>query len=172
MIVFRTIVGLSYEDTLVGVRVHFGKRQYDISVEALESGGLVGFKPQKGLKLKPHGALLLSSKEIASGEHVADRSDDTMFVKSFISYARLIPRIIDTGVVEGSDNGELLAHLDKLRGKHLFTKTLGDGELELVVRKKDGSGIEVWFHSNGDGQIILDAEEFYGEVVDVKEITS
>ncbi|PLS19193.1 hypothetical protein CVD28_01940 [Bacillus sp. M6-12] len=57
-----------------------------------------------------------------------------------------------------------------LQGKHIFTKNLGDGEINMVTRKNDLSGIYVYFHSNLDGEIKLDGEEFLEEIEEVKEI--
>lgn len=57
-----------------------------------------------------------------------------------------------------------------LRGKHLFTKHYGDGEIETITRKNDLSGLFVYFHSNLEGSIKLDGQEFLNEVEEVKEL--
>jgi hypothetical protein len=57
-----------------------------------------------------------------------------------------------------------------LQGKHIFTKNFGDGEINMVTRKNDLSGIFVYFHSNLDGEVKLDGEEFLEEIEEVKEL--
>ncbi|MFF2532491.1 hypothetical protein ACFVS2_26850 [Brevibacillus sp. NPDC058079] len=64
----------------------------------------------------------------------------------------------------------LLDQVLPLRGKHIFTKNYGDGEIDDVTRKNDLSGIIIYFHSNLEGVILLDGEEFLSEVDDVKDI--
>jgi hypothetical protein len=165
MLVFNTVVGLAYEGELVGLRVKWVKT-YDISVEALEAQGLVGFKPEKVRRLKPHGDLLLTDGEIASGKRVVDKSSDELFVRSLVGYIKMLPRVIVEGDNSKLDEGGklLLARVDNLRGKHIFTKTFGDGEIDLVLFTKDGSDIEVLFHSNAEGQVFLPLGEFLEDV--------
>lgn len=65
---------------------------------------------------------------------------------------------------------ELMDQVLPLQGKHIFTKNLGDGEIEMVTRKNDLSGIYVYFHSNLEGTLKLDGNEFLEEVEEVKEL--
>lgn len=64
---------------------------------------------------------------------------------------------------------ELMDKIMPLQGKHIFTKNYGDGEIEMVTRKNDLSGIFVYFHSNMDGTVKIDGKEFWEEVEEVKE---
>lgn len=64
----------------------------------------------------------------------------------------------------------ILDQVMPLQGKHIFTKNLGDGEINLITRKNDLSGICVYFHSNWHGEMKLDGQEFLDEVEEVKEI--
>lgn len=66
--------------------------------------------------------------------------------------------------------GKLFSKILPLQGKHIFTKSLGDGEINRVTRKNDLSGVNVCFHSNAHGEIKLDGVEFLEEVEDVREI--
>ena len=65
---------------------------------------------------------------------------------------------------------ELMDQVLPLKGKHIFTKNFGDGEIEIVTRKNDLSGIYVYFASNLDGTVKLDGQEFLDEIEEVKEI--
>lgn len=67
---------------------------------------------------------------------------------------------------------ELLDKVLPMQGKHIFTCSLGDGEINSVTRKNDLSGIYVYFHSNIEGEIKLDGVEFLEEVIEVKEMTN
>lgn len=67
---------------------------------------------------------------------------------------------------------DLLDVIIPMQGKHIFTKTLGDGEIEMITRKNDLSGIWVYFHSNMDGVLKIDGKEFLQEVKEVREITA
>lgn len=62
----------------------------------------------------------------------------------------------------------LFSRIIPLKGKHIFTKSLGDGEINMVTRKNDLSGVYVYFHSNAHGEIKLDGVEFLEEVDDVR----
>jgi hypothetical protein len=65
---------------------------------------------------------------------------------------------------------DLHSKIKPLQGKHIFTKNLGDGEINKVTRKNDLSGMWVYFHSNLEGELKLDATEFLSEVDDVRPI--
>jgi hypothetical protein len=168
MLVFSSAVGLVLDDVMLGVRVGHIKKQFDISVEALEANGLKGFKPKKFLRLKPQGDLLLTAQEIASGNRVKDRSEDSLFVGSFIQYARLIPRIVTDDTVDQLNNSckRQYDELKYLKGKHIFTDKFGDGEIDHILVMEGGLGLEVKFHSNAEGQLTLTAAEF---LLDIKE---
>jgi len=66
---------------------------------------------------------------------------------------------------------DLMEQVMPLQGKHIFTKNFGDGEINLITRKNDLSGIFVYFHSNLEGEIKLDGVEFLEEVEEVRDIT-
>lgn len=66
---------------------------------------------------------------------------------------------------------DLMDKVFPLQGKHIFTKNFGDGEINLVTRKNDLSGIYVYFHSNAEGEIKLDGQEFLEDIDEVKEIS-
>jgi len=51
-----------------------------------------------------------------------------------------------------------------LQGKHILTKSFGDGEINMITRKNDLSGVYVYFHSNREGEIKLDGEEFLNDI--------
>jgi len=59
-----------------------------------------------------------------------------------------------------------------LQGKHIFTKTFGDGEINTITKKSydEADGIFVYFHSNRDGEIKLDGEEFLNDIERVQDI--
>ncbi|GAB6989403.1 hypothetical protein [Paenibacillus pini] len=59
---------------------------------------------------------------------------------------------------------DLLECILLLRKRHLFTKTLGDGQIQRVTRKDDLTGINVYFHSNLHGEMKVDGEEFLKEL--------
>lgn len=59
---------------------------------------------------------------------------------------------------------DLLAKILPLQGKHLFTKTLGDGEIVKVTRKDDFTGAYVYYHSNLHEELKLDGNEFLDEL--------
>ena len=65
---------------------------------------------------------------------------------------------------------DLHSKIKPLQGKHIFTKNLGDGEINKITRKNDLSGMWVYFHSNLEGELKLDATEFLSEVDDVRPI--
>jgi len=62
----------------------------------------------------------------------------------------------------------LFGKVSGLEGKHVFTKSFGDGEINMITKKNDLTGYYVYFHSNADGEIKLDAEEFLADVDEVK----
>lgn len=66
---------------------------------------------------------------------------------------------------------EVMEQVLPLQGKHIFTKNFGDGEIEMVTRKNDLSGIWVYFHSNLDGEVKLDGREFLDEIEECKDLT-
>lgn len=66
---------------------------------------------------------------------------------------------------------ELMDKIMPMQGKHIFTKNYGDGEIEMFTRKNDLSGIYVYFHSNLDGTVKLDGNEFLEEIEEVREMT-
>ena len=69
-----------------------------------------------------------------------------------------------------STEKELMEKVLPMQGKHIFTTSFGDGEINMVTRKNDLSGIWVYFHSNLDGEIKLDGDEFVEEVILAKEM--
>jgi hypothetical protein len=66
---------------------------------------------------------------------------------------------------------ELMDKVLSLQGKHIFTKNFGHGEIEMVTRKNDLTGIYVYFHSNLHGTVKLDGVEFLEEMEEVRDIT-
>jgi hypothetical protein len=166
MLIFKSVVGLVFEGELVGLRVQWVVKTYDISLEALATNGLTDFKPTKSRKLKPHDGLLLTDGEIVSGKRIMDKSSDNGFVRGLVGYIKVLPRIIaDASQANLSpEHKSLVAKLDPLRGTQIFTNNFGDGEIELVLLSKDGANVEVLFHSNGDGQVTLTAEELLADI--------
>jgi hypothetical protein len=60
---------------------------------------------------------------------------------------------------------EILNEVLPLQNKHIFTKSIGDGEIIHITRKNDLSGIHIYFHSNLHGQMKLDGIEFLEEII-------
>ena len=63
---------------------------------------------------------------------------------------------------------KLLSKILLLQGKHIFTKTLGHGEITRVTRKNDQSGVNVYFYSNIHEALKLDGEKFLEEIRNVQ----
>lgn len=66
----------------------------------------------------------------------------------------------------------MLKKVMDLQGKHIFTKTFGDGEINTITKKSfnEEDGVFVYFHSNREGEIKLDGEEFLKDIEKVQEI--
>lgn len=59
---------------------------------------------------------------------------------------------------------KLLEQIMPLQNQLLQTKTYGDGEIGIITRKNDRSGIFVYFNSRTCGQVRIDGEEFLEEI--------
>jgi hypothetical protein len=66
----------------------------------------------------------------------------------------------------------LLDQILPLQQMHIFTKTLGDGQIEMVTRHDDLKGVWVYFFTNDEGgyQMRLDGVEFLDEIDEVREL--
>lgn len=66
-----------------------------------------------------------------------------------------------------TDEFHIVDRLLQLQFCHLQTKELGDGEIDRITRKGDGTGAFVYFHSNLHGRIKIDGEEFLEMLVHI-----
>jgi hypothetical protein len=68
----------------------------------------------------------------------------------------------------------LLDQILPMQHKHVFTKTLGDGQIEKVTRYNDLSGVWVYFFTNDEGgyELKLDGNEFLNEVEEIREFVN
>lgn len=167
MLIFDSIYGLMLGNELVGLRVKHFKLHHDVSIEALRANGLpADFKPEKSRKLQEHGDLLLTAGEISTGKIVKNSSDNVVFVKSLVSYIKLIPRILTPENIAPLPARQKAA-AEKLIGyigQHIVTKDFGDGEVLLALYTEDGNNMEVIFHSNREGALFLGAKEFTSNI--------
>jgi hypothetical protein len=61
----------------------------------------------------------------------------------------------------------LLDKLMPLQRKQIKTRTFGQGEIRLLTRKNDLSGIWVYFQDEQKGEVKVDGEAFLREVTDI-----